>query len=146
MALPRPRFAPTLLTLALSPMLSWAADSVVALDATTIEERASEYAFLRQQFERTRVSAPVSGLALFDDPSGWIGKPLARLDVRDKSTGKAQYAIDLRVDGMLYAVIARPPVYGGKVKSVDSSAALTLMHEHLDRLEAKLDLGQDHSL
>lgn len=51
--------------------------SELALLAGAIEERASEYAFLRQQFERTRVSAPVSGLALFDDPSGWIGKPLA---------------------------------------------------------------------
>ncbi|TBU72270.1 TonB-dependent siderophore receptor [Phytopseudomonas daroniae] len=42
MALPRPRFAPTLLALALSPTFSWAADSVVALDATTIEDQASD--------------------------------------------------------------------------------------------------------
>lgn len=42
MALPRPRFAPTLLALALSPTLSWAADSVVALDAITIEDQASD--------------------------------------------------------------------------------------------------------
>lgn len=35
----------------------------------------------------------------------WIGKPVPRLDVRDKSTGKAQYAIDLKVDGMLYAAV-----------------------------------------
>ncbi|MCW2293349.1 iron complex outermembrane receptor protein [Pseudomonas sp. BIGb0408] len=42
MALPRPRFAPTLLAIALSPTLSWAADSVVALDATTIEDQAGD--------------------------------------------------------------------------------------------------------
>lgn len=42
MALPRPRFAPTLLALALSPTLTWAADSVIALDATTIEDQAND--------------------------------------------------------------------------------------------------------
>jgi hypothetical protein len=49
----------------------------LALLAGAIEERSSEYAFLRQQLERTRVLAPESGLALFDDPSSWIGKPVA---------------------------------------------------------------------
>ncbi|SDI98066.1 iron complex outermembrane recepter protein [Pseudomonas flavescens] len=42
MALPRPRFAPTLLALALSPTLSWAADSLITLDATTIEDQTSD--------------------------------------------------------------------------------------------------------
>ena len=49
----------------------------LALLAGAIEERSSEYAFLRQQLERTRVLAPESGLALFDDPTSWIGKPVA---------------------------------------------------------------------
>lgn len=35
----------------------------------------------------------------------WIGKPVPRLDVRDKSTGKTQYAIDLKVEGMLHAAV-----------------------------------------
>jgi isoquinoline 1-oxidoreductase beta subunit len=35
----------------------------------------------------------------------WIGKPVARLDARDKSTGKATYAIDLKVEGMLQAAV-----------------------------------------
>ncbi len=39
-------------------------------------------------------------------------------------TGKAQYGIDTRLPGMLYAVIARPPVLGGKVKSFDAAEAL----------------------
>ncbi|KAB0550472.1 TonB-dependent siderophore receptor [Pseudomonas argentinensis] len=42
MALPCPRFAPSLLALALSPTLCWAAESAVVLDATTIEEQAGD--------------------------------------------------------------------------------------------------------
>ena len=39
-------------------------------------------------------------------------------------TGQAQYGIDTRLAGMLYAVIARPPVFGGKVLHYDAGAAL----------------------
>ena len=46
------------------------------------------------------------------------------IDNHDITTGKAVYGLDVKLDGMLYAVVARPPVYGGKVKSVDDSAAL----------------------
>lgn len=53
----------------------------------------------------------------------YIGKGLPMYDNQDMTTGKAQYGQDVRLDGMKYAVVARPPVYGGKVKSVDSTAA-----------------------
>ncbi|WP_212402251.1 xanthine dehydrogenase family protein molybdopterin-binding subunit [Bradyrhizobium liaoningense] len=39
----------------------------------------------------------------------WIGKPVARLDARDKSTGKAVYSIDMQVDGMLRAAVQHAP-------------------------------------
>ena len=55
----------------------------------------------------------------------YIGKgELKLVDGRDIVTGKAQYGIDTRLDGMLYAVVARPPVYGGKVASFDAAEAL----------------------
>jgi isoquinoline 1-oxidoreductase beta subunit len=55
----------------------------------------------------------------------YIGKgELKLVDAMDIATGKAQYGIDTRLPGMLYAVVARPPVLGGKVASVDDSAAL----------------------
>ncbi len=55
----------------------------------------------------------------------YIGKgELKLVDGRDIVTGKAQYGIDTRLDGMLHAVVARPPVYGGKVASYDAAAAL----------------------
>jgi isoquinoline 1-oxidoreductase subunit beta len=61
------------------------------------------------------------------DPSKfrYIGKGQLKLvDGLDIATGKAQYGIDTRLDGMLYAVVARPPVYGGKVVSFDPAEAL----------------------
>jgi isoquinoline 1-oxidoreductase subunit beta len=61
------------------------------------------------------------------DPSQfrYIGTgKLKLLDAQDIATGKAQYGMYTRLPGMLYAVVARPQVYGGKVVSVDDSAAL----------------------
>lgn len=45
-------------------------------------------------------------------------------DSRDIAQGKATYGIDVRLPGMVYAVIARPPVYGGKLRKVDSTDTL----------------------
>jgi isoquinoline 1-oxidoreductase beta subunit len=39
-------------------------------------------------------------------------------------TGKAQYGMDTWTNGMLFAVVARPQVYGGKVVSFDAADAL----------------------
>jgi isoquinoline 1-oxidoreductase beta subunit len=59
------------------------------------------------------------------DPKDWtiIGKPLKRLDTADKLTGKQVYGADLKLPGMLNAAIKSSPVFGGKVKSVDSAKA-----------------------
>ena len=55
----------------------------------------------------------------------YIGKGQLKLvDGADIASGKAKYGIDTRLDGMLYAVVARPPVLGGKVASVDDAEAL----------------------
>jgi isoquinoline 1-oxidoreductase subunit beta len=52
-----------------------------------------------------------------------IGKPMRRLDTPEKITGKAQFGIDVQFPGMRIALIARPPVFGGKVKSFDATKA-----------------------
>jgi isoquinoline 1-oxidoreductase beta subunit len=52
-----------------------------------------------------------------------IGKPAKRLDTPDKVNGSAQYGIDVRLPGMYYAVVARCPVFGGKVARFDASKA-----------------------
>jgi nicotinate dehydrogenase subunit B len=52
-----------------------------------------------------------------------MGKSFLRADSVDKVTGKATYAGDIRLPGMLYARILRPPAHGAKLKSLDTSAA-----------------------
>ena len=52
-----------------------------------------------------------------------MGHSPARLDARAKVTGAALYAGDIRLPGMLYARILRPPMHGAKLSSVDTAAA-----------------------
>src|SRR6266478_2572205 len=52
-----------------------------------------------------------------------VGHDTRRFEARDKATGAAKFGLDSRVPGMLYAVIARCPVFGGKVKSFDAAKA-----------------------
>jgi isoquinoline 1-oxidoreductase subunit beta len=72
------------------------------------------------------MTVPASDKLKLKDPSKfrYIGKGAPIVDGFDITTGRAMYGQDIRLDGMKYAVIARPPVYCGKVKSVDSSAAM----------------------
>jgi CO/xanthine dehydrogenase Mo-binding subunit len=82
-----------------------------------------------------------------------IGKSLTRRDARDKVTGKARYAGDIRLPGMLYAKILTPPAHGAKLKSVDTSRAgeisgaqvvreedlIAVLHEFPDVAETALE-------
>ncbi|SMF41802.1 isoquinoline 1-oxidoreductase, beta subunit [Tistlia consotensis] len=69
---------------------------------------------------------PFEALAFKDESEfRYIGKGEIRIvDLHDITTGKATYGADVRLPGMKYAVVARPPVVGGRVKSYDASAAL----------------------
>ena len=67
----------------------------------------------------------------------WIGKPVQRIDVYDKSTGKAQYTIDTRVEGMLHAAVQHAPRLGlqvGLVRNEDQIRNLKGVHS-VHRLE-----------
>jgi isoquinoline 1-oxidoreductase subunit beta len=55
-----------------------------------------------------------------------IGRPTKRLDTPSKTNGTAQFGLDVMVPGMLYAVVMRPPVFGGKVRAIDSSETLKI--------------------
>ena len=81
-----------------------------------------------------------------------MGKPAARRDALDKATGKAQYAGDIRLPGLLYGKVLRPPAHGAKLKTLDISAAekvpgarvvqdgdlIAVVHEKPDLAEAAL--------
>jgi isoquinoline 1-oxidoreductase beta subunit len=56
----------------------------------------------------------------------YIGKGMPIVDLADMTSGRAGYGIDVRLPGMKYAVIARPPVYGGRVASYDAGPALAV--------------------
>jgi isoquinoline 1-oxidoreductase beta subunit len=62
------------------------------------------------------------------DPANWkiAGKPVHRLDIPDKVRGRPVFGVDVALPLMLHASIAQCPVFGGKVKSVDDSAALSM--------------------
>ncbi len=82
-----------------------------------------------------------------------MGTSPERLDAVEKVTGKAKYAGDIRLPGMLRARLLRPPVHGAKLKSVDTSAAegmdgVTVVNQdgivavlHQDREAAERALG-----
>ncbi len=52
-----------------------------------------------------------------------LGKPVKRLDTPAKVDGSAQFGMDVRLPGMVYAAVARCPVFGGKLKSFDAARA-----------------------
>jgi isoquinoline 1-oxidoreductase subunit beta len=68
---------------------------------------------------------PIPETVTLKDPRSFklIGKPTALKVARNKSTGTQQYGMDVKLPGMLTAVIAHPPVFGARVKSFDASAA-----------------------
>ncbi len=68
---------------------------------------------------------PVPSEIPLKEPSQFqiVGKSTRRLDTPDKVHGRASYGIDVRQPGMLYAVVARCPVFGGKVASFAATQA-----------------------
>ena len=68
---------------------------------------------------------PVPEQVALKNPSQFrlIGTRTRRLDGRSKCDGSFKFAIDLDLPGMQIAVLARPPVFGGRVKSIDDREA-----------------------
>jgi isoquinoline 1-oxidoreductase subunit beta len=68
---------------------------------------------------------PVPEKPVLKDPSQFaiVGKRTKRLDTPSKTNGTAEYGIDVKLPGMVYASIEQCPVIGGKVASFDAAAA-----------------------
>jgi isoquinoline 1-oxidoreductase beta subunit len=85
--------------------------------------------------QRARYADLVEGAALLPvpdltkvplkEPSQFqiIGRPIPRVDVPSKVDGSARFGIDVRLPGMLRAVVARCPALGGRVKRFDAAKA-----------------------
>ena len=93
------------------------ADSVVTHTATGRTLRYGELAAAAAQL-------PVPAKVAVKDPGQWklIGKGVPRLDTAAKLNGSQEYAIDVKLPGMLHAAIAQCPVFGGKLASHDAAA------------------------
>jgi len=102
-----------------------------------------------QEIERHLTAKPV-----LKDPSEFkvIGKEQVHRDAREKVTGKAQFAGDIRLPAMLYAKVLKAPAHGAKLKTVDTEPCkqvagiqvvrdgdlVAVLHELPDMAEAAL--------
>lgn len=66
------------------------------------------------------------------DTKDWrlIGKPTKRLDTPEKITGRAKFGMDVQFDGLMTAMVARSPTFGGSVKSFEGAEALAIPGVH----------------
>ena len=71
---------------------------------------------------------PRPATVTLEPPSSWtiVGKPMKRLDAPEKVTGRAQFGMDVRFPGLMTALVARSPFFGGTVKSFDGAKALAV--------------------
>jgi isoquinoline 1-oxidoreductase beta subunit len=79
-----------------------------------------------------KLDAPKKEQLQLKKPAQWryIGKGMTSYDLEKLCTGKAMYGMDARLDGMVYASIERPPVFGGKVRALDDQDALKVGGVH----------------
>lgn len=80
--------------------------------------RRADYAALTAKAARLPVPEPI-----LKQPAEfkYIGKPMQRIDSAAKINGTAQFGIDIRVPGMVFAAIKHSPVFGGEVESFDEA-------------------------
>ena len=75
------------------------------------------------ELAKTAATLPVPDVVFVKEPEEFklIGKPMPRVDTPLKTNGSASFGQDIRVPGMLTAMVIRCPVLGGKLKSFDAS-------------------------
>jgi isoquinoline 1-oxidoreductase subunit beta len=90
---------------------------------------------------------PVPERVALKHPSDFklIGTPAKRLDAPAKVNGSAIYGIDVRLPGMKVATLAQSPVFGGRLKSVDDTAAKAVKGvRQIVRLDDAVAVVADH--
>ena len=76
--------------------------------------------------DAAKLSPPDSPTLKSPDQYRFLGKSMPKLHTPDRVNGTAQYGIDVRRSGMLFAAVSQSPVFGGQVKSYDEVAAKTV--------------------
>ena len=71
------------------------------------------------------MKVPVPEKVALKDPATFklIGKPQSRIDAGEVARGSKRYGVDMDLPGMKTVVVARPPVFGGKIARVDDAKA-----------------------
>ncbi|MEG2156150.1 MAG: molybdopterin cofactor-binding domain-containing protein, partial [Burkholderiaceae bacterium] len=89
------------------------------------QKRRASYGQLAEAAMKLPVPARIG---LKADPRDFniIGRPTLRIDSREKVNGSALFGIDQTLPGARTALIAHPPVFGGKVKRFDATRALAI--------------------
>jgi nicotinate dehydrogenase subunit B len=104
-----------------TPMKKLAVENGIIWDMRNKGKRISYAELVQGKRIERRVTQPVA----VKKPSEFkfMGKSMIRRDSMDKVTGKAKFSGDIRVPGMIYAKILRPPAHGAKLSQVDVSEA-----------------------
>jgi isoquinoline 1-oxidoreductase beta subunit len=82
--------------------------------------------------EAARLTVPKKEQLQLKMPAEWryIGKEVTSVDLEKLCTGTAMYGMDARLEGMVYASVEHPPVFGGKIKTLDHQEALKVAGVH----------------
>ncbi|MCA1544889.1 xanthine dehydrogenase family protein molybdopterin-binding subunit [Bradyrhizobium sp. NBAIM32] len=95
--------------------------------------------------EAAMIPPPASVVLKNADEFKLIGTPARRLDVSGKVNGSALYGIDARPPGLKIATLAQSPVFGGRLKKVDDSAAMAIKGvRQIVRLDDAVAVVADH--
>ncbi|MFO0986875.1 MAG: xanthine dehydrogenase family protein molybdopterin-binding subunit [Alphaproteobacteria bacterium] len=97
----------------------------IAVSAGRLAHEKSKKSGTFGQFAAAAAQSPVPGDVKLKDAKDFalIGRDLPRVDTAAKTNGTAQFAMDVRLPGMLTAVVARPPLFGATVKSFEAAKA-----------------------
>jgi nicotinate dehydrogenase subunit B len=99
---------------------------LVAKDGAIIDQQNPKSRMTYGQLAKgQKIERHVQAKPALKDPARFkiAGQPLTRRDGEAKVTGKAQYAADMRLPGMLYARVLRPPAHDAKLKNADTAPA-----------------------
>jgi len=106
----------------------WNTDpATLRTDSGVVLDRNNRKLTYGQLAEAAAKMKPPEKVAL-KDPKAFklIGRPKSRLDTPEKTNGKAIFGLDVKQPGMLTAVVARPPIFGAKLRNFDDSRARSM--------------------